>query len=374
MRLFVLTLISLMYLFITYAIANKLQRIFQPERPFWAISFLHLFFLLCSLTTIAAFLIENVNWGLLGTFGMYWFGLICVSSLIFFVIDSLIWIFGHIGTSNISEKGKLLIGIGSIVLIVCCFIYGMVSANRIVHTTYEVKIEKKSTLDSLKIVMFSDLHLGYVNGQERVDRIVEQINQLQPDIVLIAGDFFDGNLQAISNPNQLIESFQQLSSTYGNYLILGNHDAGDTFLQMLSFIQDAGIEILSDEAILIDEAFYLIGRKDLSPIGYQGTMPRADLSDLVSPEMASYPVIVMDHQPSPLSDYQEVDLILSGHTHQGQLFPFSLVTKAFYEIDYGHLQAVSGEQIIVSSGVGTWGPPLRLGTASEIVTINVTFD
>lgn len=134
---------------------------------------------------------------------------------------------------------------------------------------------------------------------------------------------------------------------------MGNHDAGATFLQMLSFIQEAGIEILSDEAILLDEAFYLIGRKDLSPIGYQGTMLRADLSALVAPEMTSYPGSLTDHQLSPLSDYQDVDLILSRHTHHGQLFPFNLVTKAFYEIDYGHLQAASGEQIIVSSGVGT---------------------
>lgn len=93
------------------------------------------------MTTIAAFLIEKVNWGLFGTFGMYWLGLICDSSLIFFVTDSLIRISGNIGTINISEKGKLLIGIGSIVLIISYLIYGIVSANRIVHTTYEVKIE-----------------------------------------------------------------------------------------------------------------------------------------------------------------------------------------------------------------------------------------
>ena len=139
---------------------------------------------------------------------------------------------------------------------------------------------------------------------------------------------------------------------------------------MLDFLDGAGIRVLMDEAVVIDQRFVLAGRRDSFPIGAHGDS-RKNLEGL--PDDKSLPVIVLDHQPGNIDEYgNEADLILCGHTHQGQMFPFNLITNAVFDVDYGYYRA--GEttpQVIVTSGAGTWGPPLRVATDNEVVEINL---
>jgi hypothetical protein len=167
--------------------------------------------------------------------------------------------------------------------------------------------------------------------------------------------------------------FKSIEATYGVYACLGNHDGGRTFNQMANFLEASNIRLLNDEYVIIDERLALFGRIDSSPIGGFGELKRRDISDIISSVGATLPVIVLDHSPSNIKEYgKEVDLILSGHTHGGQVFPANInfLRNAMFGVGYGHYQRDAySPQIIVTSGISTWGPPMRLGTLNEIVSI-----
>ncbi|WP_211267848.1 metallophosphoesterase [Paenibacillus antarcticus] len=259
-----------------------------------------------------------------------------------------------------------------IITVIGLVLYGVYNANQIREVSYEVQIDKDTSLDNLNVVLISDLHLGYINDVAFIADIVDRINALQPDVVLMSGDIFNGNYYALSDPSTAIEELNSIKSTYGVYASLGNHDAGRSYDKIVSFIEKSNIHLLNDEHIIIDNKFVLIGRKDSSPIGEQGTS-RGDVSGIFNKIDKKFPVIVMDHQPANMIEYgNEVDLIVSGHTHQGQVFPANLITNAMFTVDYGYYQKdKDSPQVIVTSGVGTWGPPLRIGTNSEIVQITI---
>jgi predicted MPP superfamily phosphohydrolase len=233
-------------------------------------------------------------------------------------------------------------------------------------------------------VLLSDLHLGSIYGKEFLTDVVDEINQLEPDIVCIVGDVFNDDFNALAHPEESIEIMASIQSTYGTYACLGNHDTGSTFYKMLDFFDQAGIVLLKDEYVIVDNQFVIVGRNDSSPIGYQGDLTRGTLVDITNfsnsgSESAfhSYdlPVIVMDHQPSNIVEYSnETDLLLFGHSHRGQMFPASLITDAIFVVDYGYYQAdADSPHVIVTSGAGTWGPPMRVGTDCEIVKIGIEF-
>ena len=131
--------------------------------------------------------------------------------------------------------------------------------------------------------------------------------------------------------------------------------------------------MLRDNSVLIDNSFYVIGRED-SSLERAAKIKRKDLSSLVEDLDKSKPFLLMDHQPGNLSEpeKQGIDLQLSGHTHRGRIFPANIITNGIFEIDYGYLKK-NNSQFIVSSGYGTWGPPIRIGSRCEIVEINLKF-
>ncbi|RUS50874.1 serine/threonine protein phosphatase, partial [Kurthia sp. 3B1D] len=194
-----------------------------------------------------------------------------------------------------------------------------------------------------------------------------------PDFILIPGDFFNDDFTAIQDPKRVSDLFKQLKATYGVYGTLGNHDGGKTFSQMVQLLEESNITLLNDEYVVIDDKLALVGRVDPSPIGGFNGLKRQDVSHLLKEIDSSMPTIVLDHTPSNLEQYSnDVDLILSGHTHRGQIFPGSLITNLVFEVDYGHFQKnADSPQIIVTSGVGTWGMPMRVGTNNEIVEIYI---
>lgn len=269
-------------------------------------------------------------------------------------------------------KGGLTVTV--LVLTAITSIYGFCNARQIDSVSYEVELSKATDISDLNIVMISDLHLGSLGSEGRLEEIVERINAQKPDLICIAGDFFDTDFAAIRNPEKAKETLKTLRATYGTYVCLGNHDAGSTASQMTDFLRQCDIRLLAEEYTVIDNRLVLVGRLDGTPIGGYAGQSRKPLSQVLNDVDASLPVIVLDHNPGNISEYhQEVDLILCGHTHKGQLFPASLITGAMYTIDHGHYQKdAQSPHVIVTSGIGYWGMPMRVGTDSEIVTIRCT--
>lgn len=250
-------------------------------------------------------------------------------------------------------------------------VYGAAHGAVIQIKPYEIQIGGRTQEKvPLRIALISDLHLGYVIGGHHLEKVIDAVNSTKPDLVCIAGDIFDGDATALADAGTLKDLFLQIDSVYGVYACLGNHDAGPSYDRMMEFLSEAGVRVLQDEAVVIDSRFVLAGRKDSFPIGGQGERR----GSLELPERTEdLPVIVMDHQPGNIRDYgKETDLILCGHTHKGQMFPFNLITDAVFDVDYGYYRAsVDSPQVIVTSGAGTWGPPQRVATDNEVAEILV---
>ena len=254
-------------------------------------------------------------------------------------------------------------------------------------STAETRMGSGAAAD-LKIILVSDLHLGYNIGLRQMEKMVAKINAEKADLVVIAGDIFDNEWEAVQEPGRMAELLRGIRSKYGVYACYGNHDieepilAGFTFRQrapkasspqMDAFLSDAGIQLLRDEGVLIDGAFYLYGRADAQRPG-AGISERKSPQEITADMDKTRPIIVIDHQPRELAALAAagVDIDLCGHTHDGQMFPGNLVVRPFWENFYGYLQKGSMHNI-VTSGVGLFGPNMRVGTKAEICPITVHF-
>lgn len=222
--------------------------------------------------------------------------------------------------------------------------------------------------------MISDLHLGIAVRKSGIDNMVNSINDLKPDIVLFCGDMIDENTGS-SLKKYFGESAKNIHSKYGIYGINGNHEYVDGNLQeTIKYLKAGNINILNDNLVKIHDSFYLVGRDDPASAAITKKQVKP-LKEALESIDKSIPVVVLNHQPTGLEEAKEegVDLQLSGHTHRGQFFPNNFITNFVYEEDYGYLK--KGDfNVIVSSGYGAWGPPIRIGTKSEIVNIKVKFD
>lgn len=304
--------------------------------------------------------------------GSYWMGFF-IYFLLFFVLLDIVFIVLRLLNVEITSTLHFYGGLAVILLTIGFVSYGLYNATQLKHVSYSVSFDEKTAASGMKIVLISDLHLGAVNSENRLKRIVDEINQLNPDLVCIPGDIFNDYFGSIQNPEKAIETLKKLNATYGVYASLGNHDAGKTFSQMVDFLSQSNITLLNDEYTVIDDRLILVGRLDPNPIGGYGELKRKDIGHLFEQMNPDLPVVVMDHTPINLDDYgKEVDLIVSGHTHKGQVFPGNLITKRIFEVDYGHYRRnENSPQVIVTSGVGTWGMPMRVGTNNEIVSIRI---
>lgn len=321
--------------------------------------------------------------------GYYWMGIMLYTALIVIAADLIRLIVKKVWKKQFRLLRPALAGTICFILIAAVSIYGMFNARFIQITPYKVTVDKKAgDLDSLKIALVADLHLGYSVGTSQMRQMVNKINAQNPDLVIIAGDIFDNEYEALDQPDILSEILSGLQSTYGTYACYGNHDiqepilAGFTFHQdgkkmsdpqMDAFLEKAGITLLRDQSILIDDAFYLYGRPDYERPG-RGITKRKTPEEITRDLDLDKPVIVIDHEPRELSELSEagVDLDLSGHTHDGQIFPVNLITNLVWENACGYLQKGSMHSI-VTSGVGVFGPNMRVATKSEICIIDVQF-
>lgn len=246
--------------------------------------------------------------------------------------------------------------------------YGIWHADRIETVSCKIEAPGKKKADDLHIVLISDLHLGAVTSEQKLEGIVERINEMDPDMICVAGDIFDSDYGCIEDPEKASSVLKRLTAKYGVYCCPGNHDAGATFGLMEDFLEKSDIRCLNEEMVNIDDRMVLVGRVDSSPIGGQGSHVRQDTEALLEPLETDLPVAVIDHNPANLSQYTEkADLVLCGHTHHGQVWPANPVTA------YGYYPEKNGTpQAFVTSGVGVWGMPMRIGSGCEIVSIRLS--
>ena len=265
--------------------------------------------------------------------------------------------------------------------------FGIINAHKLHVTNYDIKVDKKSNLDQLNICLIADLHLGYNNGLDEVKEMVDKINSLDSDLILIAGDVFDNEYEALEEPDELAHLLSSMKSKYGTYAVLGNHDVDEKILmgftfakskdvsideRMLEFINMSEINVLYDEYINIDNV-YIYGRPDKEKINFYNNERKSvdEICEQLNPNNIS---IILEHEPvdaEALSEY-DIDLYLNGHTHNGQIWPGTSTIKLIWDNAYGYKQYKNTHNI-VTSGVGLFGPNMRLGSKAEICNIEVKF-
>ena len=313
--------------------------------------------------------------------GNYYLGIMIYTSIILVLLLLLKFIIKKIKVNRITYT---IVGFISILLISFITIYGTINSD-IIHTTrYEVDINKKCSIENLNIVMIADLHLGYNKGLKMIKNMVKKINKENPDILIIAGDIFDNNYDSLDKPKEMIKELKKIRTKYGVYAVYGNHDVkekillGFTFkdkkkknsdIRMDKFLSDANIKILKDDYINLDNSIYIYGRPD-----YKKSINRKKVSEVIKKLDKENPIIVIDHQPKELKELARagVDLDLSGHTHDGQIFPLNYLIKLAFDNSYG-IKKYADMTSIVTSGVGLYGPNLRVLTKAEITSIKVNF-
>ena len=355
-----------------------------------------IFYILIASSLLTGFLINKPEFlhRILKNTGNYFLGTFLYIILVIVVVDLVRLILKYVFHARFLEFRSTFVitGFVCMALIILISVYGILHVGTIKVTPYEVTVNKKGKdMDSLKIILLADTHFGYSINCRHAQKMVEKINAQDPDIVCIAGDIFDNEYDAVREPEKISEILRTIRSKYGVYACWGNHDlnepilAGFTFKhkkedskqlkdpRMKRFLQNSNIQLLEDEAVLIDNSFYVVGRKDASLIEKieEKRKTPAQLTEKLDKDK---PIIFIDHQPKEFQEIADagVDLDLCGHTHDGQTFPGNITIKFLWENPCGYLQKGSMHNI-VTSGSGVWGPAMRVGTDSEICTINLIF-
>jgi predicted MPP superfamily phosphohydrolase/uncharacterized membrane protein len=261
------------------------------------------------------------------------------------------------------RRGRLTLVLALPVLVVAA---GIVNANVLRVRGYTVEVPRRSSaVREVKVAFASDLHLSGLTPKDWLAKFVDKINAQKPDIVLIGGDILEGH--GDDGAMGVYETqFKRLEARYGVFAVPGNHEGYARTKP--EFFDSSGIRLLQDAGEKIDDAFYLIGRKD------GRSRNRKSVEELLVDAPGNLPIIMLEHRPADMESVgrTRVDLHLSGHTHDGQLFPANLITRRQYGLSWGHLKK-GNTHFIVTSGAQLWGPPVRTVGASEILVIRVRF-
>lgn len=324
--------------------------------------------------------------------GNYWLGILLYAALFVGAADLLRLLLRRFCKSPAlrTKRAHTLTGAVCILLTAAVSVYGIRNAGIIRTTPYEVTVDKQAgSLSQLRVVLAADLHLGYTVGVSRMEQMVEKINREDPDLVVLAGDIFDNDYDALDDPEKLAALLKSIRSRYGVYACYGNHDVAEPILAGFTFggadgekasdprmdelLEQAGIRLLRDETVLIGGSFYLCGRADYSRPG-RGIQTRLTPAQLTQGLDRSKPILVLDHEPKELQELADAgaDVDLCGHTHDGQVFPGNLITRLLWENSCGCLRK-DAMYHIVTSGVGLFGPNMRVGTRAEICPVTIRF-
>lgn len=311
--------------------------------------------------------------------GSFWLAAMLYFFLIVFLIDLLRLInfiipFYPALIKNHYETFKLYLMLVVVAGVLITIVTGHINAIHPRIKTMNIHINKSANgLNSINAVLVSDIHMGTLMGNGRISKMVQQVQQLNPDIILLAGDALDEDLAPVLRENTG-ETLRRLKAPMGVYAVMGNHEYIGGAEDAYQYLQDHGLTVLRDSVMKINESFYLVGREDRDKSRFSGK-ERKNITELLQQVNSNLPVLVMDHQPYELKEAADcgADLQVSGHTHDGQLWPLNFITDAIYPIGYGYGK-IGDLHAYVSNGIGTWGPPVRVGNRPEIVNLKITFD
>jgi len=350
-------------------------------------------YLFMALSPVIAFLLPKSAVAIvIRRISTYWIGIMLYSLLYVVLFDLLRLIAKHTKLKNtlLFSRGSV-ISIGSVVVAcaVATCLYGIFNARNIKVNEYSVTVNKSCGSDKhLKAVLVADLHMGYAIGVDHITNMVEKINEQDADIVIIAGDIFDNSYDGMDDPEGIKAQFKSIKSKYGVYAVYGNHDIDEKILmgftfdwggkqlnseKMTNFMKECNIKLINDESVLINDEFYLVGRRDTDKPGTEdGT--RAEISELTKDLDKTKPIFVLSHEPDELQKTADAgaDIDFSGHTHDGQLFPGNLTIGLFWENPCGMIKK-DNMYSIVTSGVGVYGTFMRVGTDAEICSVDIDF-
>jgi len=265
---------------------------------------------------------------------------------------------------------------------------GTLHTGQIRTTSYTIPVTGTEQ-QKMRIAFVADLHIGCYIGNEQITKMVDKINEMDPDLVLFGGDIYDSDYNMLNDPEEIAATLRKIHSRYGVYGVYGNHDVAETLIggfsispasqayrdpRMAELLKESNITMLDDETVsLAGGKIKLVGRLDGEKSG-DGLTPRMPAAKLIGQNTSGSTVIVLEHEPVELNELAElgVSLVLSGHTHAGQFFPLTLAQPFIWKNPYG-LKKFGSMYSVVTSGVGVYGPPLRILTDSEVVQIDLRY-
>jgi predicted MPP superfamily phosphohydrolase len=291
-----------------------------------------------------------------------------LSVLVFDIFLLVNYLFKIIQSESLKSLRFKVSALSAIVLLsIGVVVAGIINFNTIRISEYKIDVPAKSSeLSHLRVAFAADFHLKKDVSIHFVERFVKKIELINPDLMIFGGDMVEGD----RNDGNLV-AFEHLLSgikaRYGVFGVLGNHEhyAGN---KKGGFFERSGIKVLSDTTIIVKNAFSLTGRND------SHIQMRKQITELLKSVTDSLPLILVDHRPTEIDlvSKTSVDVQLSGHTHNGQLFPINLITRKVYALSWGYEKS-GNTNFFVTSGIRLWGPPVRTTGKSEIMVIDINF-
>jgi len=369
----VLTIYSLVNIYLFYKGYNALPSLKMNRLVYGLV-----FFILAAVFIAAKFLESrhsSVITDVLNIIGGFWMAFMLYGFMFFILSDILLLILKItrlIEGKGVPEYRKLAFFVTaglSFIFIAVGFINAIIPVTK----EYNITINKKTEgIKSLRVAAVSDIHLGSVIRKRSMNVLSGILHEIKPDVIFLLGDIVDGEMGPVLR-DDLLQYFKPPSSTDGLYAITGNHEFIGGGQRTIPYIESKGIRVLKDEMITLPGGIQVLGRIDRDSFRFY-RKERLPLDELMKSADTARPVILLDHQPFHLNESAAagVDLQLSGHTHNGQMWPLNHITSRIYELSYGYLKK-GNTHFIVSSGYGLWGPRVRSGSHSEVLLINITF-
>ncbi|MBI4687999.1 MAG: metallophosphoesterase [Nitrospirae bacterium] len=303
---------------------------------------------------------------LLSYTGYLWMGVI----FLFFSASLCIDIYRLLAPSSLALSAKTAFYL-PLLISVSIAVYGYFEALNIRTEKVVIKTSKISKeIGRLRIVQISDVHIGLIIREKRLRKILEEVKKAKPDILVSTGDLVDGQINSFKG---LAEPFREINPKYGMFAVTGNHEFYAGIRQALAFTEKAGFKILRGEAVTAAGVVSIAGVDD-PEVKRSGLYRNVSEKELLSGLSRDKFTVLLKHRPVVDKDTISMfDLQLSGHTHKGQIFPFSLLTWYYYRhtIHAGHLRLMDNLYLYVSRGAGTWGPPIRFLSPPEITVIEI---
>ncbi|MDQ7042809.1 MAG: metallophosphoesterase [Sulfurimonas sp.] len=368
--LFILALLGVFSLLNIYIYKRLISRLSISERyKHYFKLFLHLNLFGIFLYTLGRYYVDFANW-------LYFLFSIPIGLLFLLFCTAILYDISHLFLSltplekNRRKFLKNSLDIGAVATASLITARSIYEARTVVLEDKEIKI--KNLQKPYKILQLSDIHIGGLINADFIREIVQRVNACNPDLVVITGDLIDTD---VNKAKDILQELKNLDSKYGTYFIVGNHEYFHDIATIIKRVKELGIRVLENENVYIGEknqGFNLAGVYDL--FGYRALKFIPDINAALKGRDTSSPSVLLAHQPKfleEINDSQKIDLVLSGHTHGGQLLPFRVLVRLQQPYISGLHQHTPLTQIYVNKGTGFWGPPMRLGASAEITQITL---